>query len=334
MHRYICGVPKVKSRIFSDIVDRACGDKKKLRMGRVHVLPFDSDKLVKILRGILNKERKLKVFYKSKAVSVKCIERRISQVTVKSSGGRFLIKPKVVIDATGEGEIIKLSRAGYSLPLASERQLAGFSFKVGGLKKSGILNIKVPYYLNKAVLKKKFPAYFKFTSFYPGIKKGEGFLKVNVPYSGSKNIRKFTMKTAEAIHCYLAKTFPEFKYSRIIKVSSSSVNREGVRLLGKYTLTKQDLFYARKFPDAVAKGNWPVEFWGLKSGQVLEYFKGNRYYGIPMRCLQSKKIDNFLATGRCISASPKALASTRVMGTCICLGEAAGKAASKICAYY
>jgi hypothetical protein len=41
------------------------------------------------------------------------------------------------------------------------------------------------------------------------------------------------------------------------------------------------------------------------------------------------EISNCWCAGRCISATREALASTRVMGTCIALGEEAGRDAAQ-----
>jgi hypothetical protein len=51
-------------------------------------------------------------------------------------------------------------------------------------------------------------------------------------------------------------------------------------------------------------------------------------YGIPYRCLYSKNISNLLFAGRNISVTHAALSSTRVMGTCAIIGQAAGTAAA------
>jgi hypothetical protein len=50
-------------------------------------------------------------------------------------------------------------------------------------------------------------------------------------------------------------------------------------------------------------------------------------YDIPYRCLVPKTIDNLLVAGRCASTTHEAHGSTRVMSTCMALGEAAGTAA-------
>ena len=51
-------------------------------------------------------------------------------------------------------------------------------------------------------------------------------------------------------------------------------------------------------------------------------------YDIPYRSLIPKKVDGVIAAGRDISATHLALASVRVMGPAMCIGEAAGKASA------
>lgn len=51
-------------------------------------------------------------------------------------------------------------------------------------------------------------------------------------------------------------------------------------------------------------------------------------YGIPYGCLVSAGISNMLVCGRCISVDHVAHASTRIQGTCIQTGQAAGTAAA------
>ena len=50
-------------------------------------------------------------------------------------------------------------------------------------------------------------------------------------------------------------------------------------------------------------------------------------YDIPYRVLLPEKIEGLLVAGRCSSMNHEAMAGTRVMSTCMALGEAAGTAA-------
>ena len=85
---------------------------------------------------------------------------------------------------------------------------------------------------------------------------------------------------------------------------------------------------AAKFHDGVVKNSWPIELWDRNRGTVYKYLEPGEYYDIPFRCLKVKGLSNLLCAGRCISVSHEALGSTRVMGTCISLGEQAGLAAA------
>ena len=63
-------------------------------------------------------------------------------------------------------------------------------------------------------------------------------------------------------------------------------------------------------------------------GQPTIFHPAPSPYGIPYRCLYSRNIPNLLFAGRNISVTHAALSSTRVMGTCSILGQAAGTAAA------
>lgn len=52
------------------------------------------------------------------------------------------------------------------------------------------------------------------------------------------------------------------------------------------------------------------------------------WYEIPYRCLVPESVQGMLVAGRCISADRSALASLRVMPTCMFTGQAAGTAAA------
>ena len=50
--------------------------------------------------------------------------------------------------------------------------------------------------------------------------------------------------------------------------------------------------------------------------------------GVPYGCLISKSFDNLAVAGRCADVSTEVFGLTRIMGTCMGMGEAVGNAAS------
>jgi hypothetical protein len=104
--------------------------------------------------------------------------------------------------------------------------------------------------------------------------------------------------------------------------------RETRRIVGEHVLTGADVERGAEFPDAVANGAWPQEYHVAGRSTEYRFQPVGRRYQIPYASLRSSEIENLLVAGRCISADHDALASTRVMGPSLALGEAAGTAAA------
>jgi len=107
------------------------------------------------------------------------------------------------------------------------------------------------------------------------------------------------------------------------------LQRAGICGHGQYVLTEADVIAGRHFDGQGVKCAWPMEYWDCEKGPQYSYLDIGQYVEIPSACLISKSIDNLLLAGRCISATPRALSATRVMGTCISLGENAGILAAR-----
>jgi hypothetical protein len=108
--------------------------------------------------------------------------------------------------------------------------------------------------------------------------------------------------------------------------------RETRRIAGEYVVTGDDILGARKFPDAVARGNYPIDIHNpAGGGTVLRDVPAGESYDLPYRCLVPRGVSNLLVAGRSVSATHEAQASLRIMPICIALGQAAGIAAA-ICA--
>jgi hypothetical protein len=120
--------------------------------------------------------------------------------------------------------------------------------------------------------------------------------------------------------------------------------RESRRIMGRYLMTEHDVQRCTVFPDEIAFGGWFVDLHTL--GGLLaadsEPFSAHDYspttdyavqtyvgpYGIPLRALIARDVDNLMMAGRNISATHAALGTVRVQGTTALMGQAAGTAAA------
>jgi hypothetical protein len=85
---------------------------------------------------------------------------------------------------------------------------------------------------------------------------------------------------------------------------------------------------AHKRADGVGRGVAPVQQ-EAESGARYEYGPDDDWYDVPRGCLEHATCANLLAAGRCLSASHEAMGSARVIGTCLAVGEAAGRLAAE-----
>ena len=113
--------------------------------------------------------------------------------------------------------------------------------------------------------------------------------------------------------------------------------RESRRLIGRKTLTEQDVLSATDAPDAIAYGGWPMDLHPPKGvdaplEEPCTQIEVPHLYPLPLSCCASGTLENLWFSGRNISATHVAFASTRVMATCFVMGQGTGIAAAKAAA--
>jgi glycine/D-amino acid oxidase-like deaminating enzyme len=299
------------------------------KIGQVYVLPYADDDLREILSSLFDNEKDLTVYYNTTATGVEAVRGTVRGVTVTTPGGTQAIAAAMFIDATGNGDLAALAGAGFELSPEIERQLAGFSIRVDGLVAGDdSLSLKVPYHCARAVERNLLPLPLKFTTFTPGDAPAECYLKMSLSGEDTPDRDRQALENAHALLAYLGQAVPAFSDARISGSSHKVLDREGRRITGEYTLSEEDVLAPRKFPDAIVRNAWPIELWDRTRGTLYRYVSRGDFYEIPFRCITVRGMTNLLTAGRCISVSPAALGSTRVMGACMALGEQAGLAAA------
>ncbi len=130
-------------------------------------------------------------------------------------------------------------------------------------------------------------------------------------------------------HRFLRDRVPGYEQSVLLNFSTYLGVRESRRILGDYWLTREDVLNVHKFEDDIAMCGAPIEEHHAGSDTRWEYLPEGAAYDIPYRCLLPKGVEGLLLAGRCLSASHDAHASVRSMGQCMAMGQAAGLAAAQ-----
>ena len=119
--------------------------------------------------------------------------------------------------------------------------------------------------------------------------------------------------------------------------------RESRRVYGRHVFNENEIQARVRYPDEVAYGGWRIDLHtpgGLLAPTsercLAEGSEESDYgimgsvgpYGIPLRCLMARDVDNLFLAGRCFSTTHAALGSPRNMATLAVMAQAVGTAAA------
>ena len=121
-----------------------------------------------------------------------------------------------------------------------------------------------------------------------------------------------------------------FQNAEIVSMGQQIGVRESRRIIGEFCLTLDDLHNKQKYPDAIARCNYPIDIHSPTGGgttysTAVDY---SDYYEIPYRCLLPKGCNNLLTAGRIISSDHVINSSLRIMPVCCATGQGAGAGAA------
>ena len=128
---------------------------------------------------------------------------------------------------------------------------------------------------------------------------------------------------------WLRSSVPGYEQARIYSMGSEIGVRESRRIRGLAYLDADAFRDRARFPDAVARCNYPIDIHSATgSGTKIVAMGVHEFFEIPYGCIVAADVDNLLIAGRPISVSHEIHASTRVMPPACSIGQAAGAAAA------
>lgn len=240
-----------------------------------------------------------------------------------------------MVDCSGESLVPLL--AGLPVLVETKYQSGALVFQVAGLPalEPGQLALHLIRCVKRGIQRHHLDEHCDRLSIVPGsLEKGIALFKLGLKQPFNPEKEALTSYELEArsrcfdIVKYLSKDEKDFKSLAIINMPTQIGIRSGPRPVGLQQLEENSVLQALKPADGVAIGAWPVELWGEERKPAMKYFHFDDYYLIPAGALVSAHIENLFFAGRGFSASELAMASARVIGTCLGSGYAAGKLAA------
>jgi hypothetical protein len=294
-----------------------------------------------LLDRMLSAEPNLSFLFHSFAADVVRSRDRITEVVVANKSGLWRVRPKVVIDTTGDADVA----ARAEVPLDTAREFIPMSrhFRIGNVAEGPDLRKRCRQVVESAHKSGELKNFYG-----PGV----GFMfaedevyihavRVVADATDPEQLTKAEMQGREdAMKMFelWKEHVPGFEKSYYISSGPYIGIRETRRIAGAYVLTEKDIHEQRQFPDAVATGCWYLDLHpsyatsgtaNAEPGRLagLDGFQPS-HYDIPYRSLVAKGVSNLLVAGRCHSATRLAASSTRVTATAMAMGQAAGVAAA------
>jgi hypothetical protein len=231
----------------------------------------------------------------------------ITGVIVENKSGRQALLARIVIDASGDGDVAARAGAPFWQTKKDEaiRLNDGLMYRVGFGRSRPEGTFACDFGSN-AVL------------WGPGLEPIDG---VDADELSRAEISA-RLRIYEDFATKQAKT-PELADARILETPPLLGIRQTRFIEGAYKLTADDAISGRRFEDSIAISSCPI----------IHYYGYRRYlehegYEIPYRCLTPKSVDNLLIAGRCISSEQPPYESHRAMVPIMAIGEVAGAAAA------
>ncbi|MDD5483360.1 MAG: FAD-dependent oxidoreductase [Kiritimatiellae bacterium] len=287
---------------------------------------------------------------------------RLKGIIIESKSGRQALLSKVIIDATGDGDVAARAGAAWQQGRESDGKTQGMTL-VGPVMENtnndelwrflreykknhpkdiaDFIEDRLPLFVASGftgllkTARAKGDLYLDYDTIWINGTLGTDRAEIGGSFVAGvdgTNVRDLTFAEVESakqlasLVGFAKKYIPGFANSRRTDRGSVSIGvRETRRVIGEYIFTEEDALKSRRFDDVIAKNRAPMDMHNPE-GQNYTTLKDD--YDVPYRCLVPEKTDNLLVAGRCISVTHKALASVRFMPCCMATGQACGTAAA------
>ena len=275
---------------------------------------------------------------------------KIKGVIAENKTGRGAVLGKIVVDASGDGDIA--ARAGVPYYIGRETdgkmQPATIMFKVAGVDvERGVFpggfeeHLAIPAGDIQKLGEEHLPSpaghVLLYRSTLPGIVTCNMTNCTDIDGTKAEDLTRATVvcrKQMESIVHFLREYVPGFKNCYLISSASLIGIRETRHFKGEAVITREDILEARVFDDWVvtkAHFNFDVHNMtgnGLDETGVQKNFQQKKGYTIPYGCFVPLEVDNLYLAGRNISGTHMAHSNYRVMPICANMGQAVGVAAA------
>ena len=274
---------------------------------------------------------------------------RIRGVLADTKRGRRAFLARIVVDATGDGDVAAKAGLPFDYGRESDGRVQGMTMMY---RLCGVDNERLKEFTTEeeaAVLAemRALRDHGEFPPFNEGNTRLRGFRNRCIPnmcpVAGNpldeEELTWLTARAREQVFRYL-----EFWRTRIPAMVNAEVEqtgfalgvRESRRIRGRKTLTREMVVGAAKQPDAIGHGFWLIDIHDPQGTGYTTYHAFDprempppgQSYHIPLGMCLNDHIPNLMVAGRCASSTHEGHASVRLQSHCMVMGQGVGTAAA------
>lgn len=323
---------------FHDLMASRGGVGKPLPFGKTLLVPHESI-VWKELADYLLGQQQVRILYHTQFLRAFQQENRIDALLVQAKEGQAVIQPKVVVDASGDAEVVHSLSGETTLGRKGLVQTPTMIFRMGGVDIQAFLKLDPAEIDRKIVEAHKsgafcLPRHHVYLFPMPNghevlcnmtrITRRDGSVPLGISSDDISFAEVEGRVQARSYATFLRQRIPAFAHAYLADTGAQVGIRQTRSIVGKARLTNDDVLKARKVKGAATLSAWPIEIHSSEGVSIT--FIENDSYDIPFETLIPGVASNLLVAGRCMSAEHEALASARVTAQCFGMGYAVGAA--------
>lgn len=314
---------------------------------------FNSAELAMEL-DVLIRENQIRGFLKASCVAAVREGNRVAAAIIEDKSGRRAIRARMFIDASGDGDLLR--RAGFGAWRNEVLQPVNYQILAAGIGKITEATGKdIWEQVRHRMGDFQYPVAnsVPWINSYPAPADLKNIYGPRLNGCDASDADQLTAAVLEGRRCHraLLDMIREELSTEVAAVALAHALgvRETWHARSLYRLQVADILHGTTFPDAIARGTYPVDVHSPE-GTLLRYLDGREdligrdgsvtlrrwhdkspdgplFYQIPFRCLVPEEAENLLVAGRLLDAEREAFGGVRVMVNMNQTGEAAGVAA-------
>ncbi len=295
--------------------------------GRIEYTAWVDPELLKCVLNDMVEDAGIKLLLHSWGTRAIAEDGVVKGVVFESKSGRQAVMGKIIIDGTGDGDLLPSAGAewegGFDPSLRSS--MLALVFRIGNCDYQRYCDFREsdPDRAQSLMNEMTQIAGIRLLPL-PSPRNDVMWVNNWIPNLDNLNVEHLTELEVSMRRMmrkgfdFMKKNIPGFEDSFILDTASQTGTRGGRRVLGEVRITQDDLRNCTMYEDTIAV--FP------RMGPPSE--TGGRFTYIPYRCLVPKKTEGLLVAGRSFSSDGAANNMANLIPHCIAMGQAAGTAAA------